>query len=65
MIYFVKTMLKLNLKENPMTHSVTQTIGGGGEGASSVRRTLHHRGDRGYYGGNQVLCHTLDLQAFI
>ncbi len=37
-----------------MTHSVTQTIGGGGEGASSVRRTLHHRGDRGHNGDHQV-----------
>ncbi len=49
-----------------MTHSVTpHTTGGGRESASSVRRTLHHRGDRGYNGGHQVLCHTLDLQAFI
>jgi hypothetical protein len=48
-----------------MTHSVTHTAGGGGEGASSVRRTLHHRGDRGYYGGHQVVCHILDIQALI
>jgi hypothetical protein len=57
--------MSVNLKENLVTHSVTHTTGGGGEGASSVRRTLHSRGDRGPNGGHQVLCHTLDLQAFI